>query len=269
MAASRLAIAMAFVGVVATLAGLLTMTGHLRRIITPSLSAEVHLTDYLLPAGFGVDPQEVADFLAQEMVTRTQNDIAVRLALGEQAQRRLIEVGIPRLVSTSVVRDMIKGIPPLAKVLSVADFRIAAQIVVRNQGEARPDVALTLPGAILAEAETGSAGIEETSTGLTAVVLGDMAAGETRVLRVWLGQAAVDAGPGLAASVRLGDGNGDSGRVWLFDRGAWRGADLQAVPWARWLVAGVLLTVLVGSGLVLGFALLSARGRRTGRVSRA
>jgi len=265
MAGSRLVIAAAL-GLATSLAGLLTMTGHMRGLVTPALSAEVQLSDYLLPSGFGVQPQEVADFLAAELAKRVENDIALRVALGDEGRQRLIEIVLPRLVTTTVVQEMIKDIPPLARVLSLAEFRMAAQVVVRNSGPDRPDVALTLPGALLAEAETGSAAITTASTGLTVVMLGDMAAGETRVLRVWLGQAALDAGPGLGRSVLLGDGNGDSGRVWIYDRDGWYGADLQAIAWARWLVAGVLLIVLVASGFVLGIAALTTRG---GRISRA
>lgn len=265
MAGTRFVIAAAL-GLATSLAGLLTMTGHMRGLVTPALSAEVQLSDYPLPSGFGVQPQEVADFLAAELAERVMNDIALRVALGEEGQQRLIEIGLPRLVSTTVVQDMIQDIPPLARVLSMAEFRMAAQVVVRNSGPNRPDVALTLPGALLAEAETGSVEITAASTGLTVVVLGDMAAGETRMLRVWLGSAALDLGPEFGKSVLLGDGNDDSGRVWIYDREGWYGADLQAMAWARWLVAAVLLIVLVASGFVMGIAALTTRGTRTIRV---
>ena len=96
-------------------------------------------------------------------------------------------------------------------------------------GAARNDVALTLPGALLAEADSGTVEITTTSSGLTALTLGDMAADEERVLRVWLGQAAVDAGATLRQSVLLGDGAGEMGRVWIYDQANWQGADLQAI----------------------------------------
>lgn len=259
---SRLAIAAVLVGAVA-LGGVLAMTGTLRSLLSPSLSAEVHLSTYMLPRGFGLEPQEVADFLTAELTKRAEDDIALRLALGAEARQKLIDVGIPRLVSSTVVRDMIRDIPPLANVLAVADFKMAAQVVVSNAGAARQDVVLTLPGALLVEADAGTATIQTTSTGLTALRLGDMAADENRVLRVWLGQGALDAGPTLARSILLGDAAGDAGRVWIFDQGRWQGADLQAVPVARWMVAAVLVLVLLASFLVLMFALLSRR-----RVSR-
>ncbi len=259
---SRLAIAAAFVAAAVSLGGVLAMTGTLRTLLSSPLSAEVHLSSYLLPRGFGLEPQEVADFLAEELVKRAEDDIALRLALGTEARDKLIAIGIPRLVSSTVVRDMIRDIPPLANVLSVADFRMAAQIVVSNKGMARQDVVLTLPGALLVEADAGTPTIETTSTGLTALRLGDMAADETLVVRVWLGQGAVDAGPTLARSVLLGDAAGDAGRVWIFREGRWQGADLQAMPAARWMVAGVLVLVLIASLLVLVSALLSGLSRR-------
>ena len=146
---------------------------------------------------------------------------------------------------------------------------MAARVVVVNRGDARSDVALTLPGAILAEAATGSAEIEATSTGLTAVKLGDMAAGETRLLWVWLGQGAVDAGTGFGKQVLLGDAAGTAGRVWVYGRGAWQGADLQAMPAARWMVGGVLVLVFIASVLVfLGLAMAWLRVARR-RISPA
>ena len=265
----RLILAAAVLAAGVSLTGILAMTGVLRGLVLTPLSAEVHLTDYPLPTGFGLEPQIVADFLTDELTTRAKDNIALRLALGTDGQKKLIEIAIPRLVSSAVVRDMIKNIKPLANVLSVGEFRLAARVVVVNRGDARSDVALTLPGAILAEAATGSAEIEATSTGLTAVKLGDMAAGETRLLWVWMGQGAVDAGAGFGKQVLLGDAGGTVGRVWVYGQGAWQGADLQAMPAARWMVGGVLVLVFIASVLVfLGLAMTWLRVARR-RISPA
>ncbi|OZA00263.1 MAG: hypothetical protein B7Y02_18660, partial [Rhodobacterales bacterium 17-64-5] len=220
-----------------SLAGLLAMTGTLRSILSADLTAEVHLSDYPLPRGFGLEPQVVADFMVVELTKRGTDDIALRLALGPDGQRELVDIAIPRLVNSVVVRDMITNIKPLANVLSVGAFRISGRVVVKNAGDARSDVALTLPGAVLVEAESGTAEISTTSTGLTALNLGDMTAGEVRVLRVWLGEAAVQAGAGIGNQVLLGDGQGTKGRVWLYGLGTSRqGADLQAMPMPRWVI---------------------------------
>ena len=245
------------------LGGLMAMTGSLRTLISPPLTAEVRLAQFQLPSGFGLEPQEVADFLVSHMTKRAETDIALRLGMGPEGQEQLIKIGIPRLVGSSMVRDMIRDIAPLAKVLSVAEFKIAARITVANRGAARKDIALTLPGAVLAEADSGTIAIITTSSGLTALSLGDMAAGEERVLRVWLGQAAVDAGAALGQSVLIGDGSGQTGRVWIYDQASWQGADLQAMPPARWVIAAVLLLVLVAASLTAAFGLMSAMRRRT------
>jgi hypothetical protein len=245
-----------------SLTGLLAMTGTLRPLTAPDLSAEVHLSAFPLPAGFGIEPQEVADFLVQELTERAGSDIALRLALGSDGQKKLIEIAIPRLVNSVVVRDMITQIKPLANVLSVADFRQTGHVVVVNGGEAAQGVALTLPGLVLAQTGDQPATIETTSAGLTAVNLGDMAAGETRVLTLWLGEGAEVAG--FDRQVMLGDAAGRVGRVWVYHQEPWRGSDLQVMPLARWLIGGVLLVVFTASlmTLLLGvFLRLQARRR--------
>ena len=257
-----LAVVGALLCAVLSLSGLLAMTGTLRALLSPPLSAEVHLTDFALPKGFGLEPQVVADFLVAELTKRAETDLALRLALGDEGQKKMIEVGIPRLVSSTVVRGMIRDIKPLSDVLSVGAFKLAARVVVSNRGQGRKDVVLTMPGAVLVEAETGTASIETTSTGLTALTLGEMAPGEQRVLRVWLGQVAVEAGAGFARQVVLGDGSGAVGRVWIAGQGPWQGADLQVLPVARWIVAGVLLMAFVVSAL---FAAVTLMARLSGR----
>lgn len=266
----RLIVICGVLGAAVSLFGILAMTGTLRYLTSPELSAEVHVTDYPLPKGFGLEPQIVADFLVVELTNRATDDIALRLALGTDGQRKLIDIAIPRLVNSVVVRDMIANIEPLKNVLSVGEFDAAARIVVRNSGAARTGVALTLPGAVLVEAQTGTAAIKTTSTGLTALDLGDIAAEETRVLQVWLAQTAGVEGSGFASQVMLGDAGGAVGRVWIYGQGAWQGADLQAIPLARWAVGAVLVVVLVTSLLTLLIVVLGRRkGRRARRLSLA
>ena len=97
------------------------------------------MADYPLPTGFGLEPQVVADFLVEELVNPGADDIALRMALGVEGQKKLVEITIPRLVNSVVVRDMIANIKPLANVLAVGEFRMSARIEVRNRGEARSD----------------------------------------------------------------------------------------------------------------------------------
>ena len=99
-----------------------------------------------------------------------------------------------------------------------------------------------------------------TDTGLTAVELGDMAAGEVRALTVWLGADAV--GLDLGDSTRIG-ATGRRGQVLLTGQGDWAGADLEALAWARWTVNAVLLGAFVFgvAGLLLPF--FGRRNRRS------
>lgn len=265
----RLVILGALGALILSLFGLLAMTGTLRQLASPDLSAEVHLDEFPLPPGFGLEPQEVADFLVQELTMRATDDIALRLALGTDGQTKLIEVVIPRLVNSVVVRDMIAQIKPLANVLSVGAFRLSGRVVITNRGPARSDVALTLPGLLLAEGGE----VEATSNGMTALRLDELAAGEVRVVKVWLGEAALQAGADLRRQLLLGDGAGSRGRVWLYGPGPWAGEDLQAIPPARWAVAGMLAATGLSSLLVLILAAMTrlrlGSRRRRGRVSPA
>ena len=81
-------------------------------------------------------------------------------------------------------------------------------------------------------------------------------------MRVWLGQAAVEAGATLRQSVLLGDGAGEMGRVWIYDQANWQGADLQAIAPARWMIAAVLLLVFIAAALTVAFGLMTAWRRQ-------
>jgi hypothetical protein len=263
----RLVLVGSAIGMAMSLTGLLAMTGVLKGMISPPLSAEIQLAEYPLPSGFGLEPQVVSDYLVEELTKRAQEDIALRLALGTGGQTKLVQIVIPRLVSSTVVHDMVRDIKPLANVLSVADFRKSAKVVVTNHGKDSAGVVLTIPGAVLVEGQEGTPAIETTSTGLTAVTMGDMASGESRHLTVWLGKTAGE-GKTFSSQVLLGDAGGQSGRVWIYGQtSAWPGSDLEAMPLARWLMGGVLMLVFLLSGLTLIFAALSALPRR--KVSHA
>lgn len=75
------------------------------------------------------------------------------------------------------MRDMIRGIEPLANVLWVGLFKIAAQVVVSSKGRNHKGLVLTMPSVVLVGANTGSAEIATPSTGLTALRLGDRSEG--------------------------------------------------------------------------------------------
>ena len=241
-------------------AGLLAMAGGARGVVGADLRAEVHVTDYPLPTGFGIDPELVAEFLSASLQKRAGEDIALRLSLRTEELKRLQEIALPRLMNVVVVRAMIREVKPLNDLLAVGAFRRVAQIVVTNAGAAATDVALTLPGAVLAEVGGATVPVLTTDTGLTAVGLGDMAAGEKRALTVWLGADAV--GIDLGYSTRIG-AEGRRGKILLTGQSDWAGADLEAMAWARWTVNTVLLGAFVFGvvGLLLPF--FGRRNRRS------
>ena len=72
--------------------GLAAMTGALSAWAPSALKAEIVLADYPIPAGFGVAPQEVSDFLVAQLQERVLNDIALRLLMGNDNQWRKLSI---------------------------------------------------------------------------------------------------------------------------------------------------------------------------------
>lgn len=242
--------------------GLLALGGGARGLGAPDLTATVQVTPFPLPAGFGVDPETVAGALAAILQKRVDGDVSLRMTLGEQGAKRLQEIVLPRMLNVTAVRALMSEVKQLSDMVALGSFRRAALIEVANAGPEKTDVALTLPGAALAEAASGSATIATRTGDLPVVELGTMAAGERRQITVWLDARSED--PGFARSVLLGAEGGVRGKVYLSGtRPGWTGAELEVVPWARWAVGGVLL-----SGFLAGIAALFVT-LRTRRLSRA
>lgn len=242
--------------------GLAGITGAVGALAPGGLKAEIVLTDYPLPSGFGVAPQEVSDFLVAEMQKRVLTDIAMRLVMGNDGQQKLHDVVIPRLLNAGVIRRMIEEVQPLADVLSIGQFKSTARIVVRNDGAAPlTDVAMIIPDAVRAEDGDGVVGIVETRPGLPAINLGDMEPGEQRSITVWR-SASSDFGPDAIGRFSLGAANGVRGQLDVLGARDWLGAGLEKSAWARWLVAGLLVAVTFAG--LLGLA-TSLRGILSGR----
>lgn len=239
--------------------GLLVMSGHARGLLAPGLQAELVAQDFPLPPDMGVDPNEVAEFMAAELQERLMQDVAVRLTLGEEVRRKVRDIVLPRLMNVVVVRSMMNGIPDLEALLDLGDFRRSVSGVVYTKGPAA-DVALTVPGALLATIDGVIAPVVTTSTGMTALELGDMAAGERHDIVVWLDESAVSVN--LGRTVRLGAADGQRGRVLLSGERGWFGSDAEPLRWGRWLIGAVLFSVLVFSIAFLLVPLLSARQAR-------
>lgn len=230
--------------------GLSVLSGHARGIFAPPLQADLTVQAFPVPQGFGVDPERVAAFMAKQLQARLDEDVAIRLTMKPEVQKKMKDIVLPRLLNVVVVQKMLHDIPELSAMLDIASFRQSLTGTVRSETAAQ-DVALSVPGALLAEVDGVAVRIVTASTGLRAIELGDMAAGESRQVTVWMDESAqaVD----LGRSVRLGAAGGARGRVLLWGAHGWFGADLEVLRWARWLVGGILAgALLVGlAGLAL------------------
>lgn len=239
--------------------GLLIMSGNARGLLAPSLQAELVVQDFPLPPDMGVDPVLVADFLARELQERLEDDVAIRLTLQGDTMTRVKDIVLPRLMNVVAVQRMMRGIPELRALLELGSFRqtVSGEVYARDQAA---DVALTVPGALLATVDGVMVDVTTTSTGMTAVELGEIAAGQRRHVVLWLGQSttAVD----LASSIRLGAADGQRGRVLLSGDRGWFGADVEALRWARWVIGGVLAAVLVFGIASVVLPILTRRSER-------
>ena len=226
--------------VLAAAAGLAALSGGAGGMFAPALRADLRLAAYPLPTGFGIDVEEVAGFLADELQKRAAGDVALRLTMGAEGLKKLQDLVLPRLMSVVVVRAMLQQVRPLQNVLALGAIRqVVTGEVVNTGSTALDDVALTIPGLMLAEADGAALEIVTTDTGLTALNLGTLEPGQHRRLTLWL-----DAGD-VSAGLRLGATGGQRGRVHLRGGDGWPGADLEVLAWARWLILALLAGVLV------------------------
>lgn len=228
--------------VLASSLGLLVLSGSARNLAAPSLEARLVVQEYPIPEGFGVDPNMVASFMAERLTQRLDDDIALRLTLKPDARKSVKEIVIPRLMNVVVVEAMMKEIPELSAMLELGAIRrtVTGQV---SSSTAVKDVALTVPGALFAEVDAEKLKLTNTSTGLTALTLGDLSAGQVRQVKVWLGEEAL--GQDLGRVMRVGAKAGARGRVMLWGSQGWFGSDLEALRWSRWLVAALLSGILM------------------------
>lgn len=240
--------------------GLLVMAGGARDLLAPGLQAELVVQDFPVPPGFGIDPDRVAGFMAKELQDRLRDDVAIRLTLKSDAVQKVKDIVLPRLMNVVVVRAMMHDIPELSAVLDLSAFRrtVSGTVVSRN---AAKDVALIVPGALLAAVDGEKVKVTTTTSGLTALELGTMTAGQSHALTLWLDESATKADMGRV--IRLGAADGQRGRVLLWGDHGWFGADLEALRWGRWMIG-----LILGAALLFGLAslllpLLSRRQRQS------
>lgn len=232
----------------------------LTRLASPArLSAEVRLDPVVLPSGIGVDPAVVAEYLTKQLTQQAERDVAIRMTLGEDNVAKMLEVAFPRLVTPSAIRRMFDRIPPLKTVLSLGQFRTTARISVANLGtEPLEDVAMTLPGATVAELPSGEAlEIHVPQKGPEAIRIGTLEPGARLDFAAWSTSPADQAG--MADAIRLGAAGGAEGTVELYAGEDWLGENLAAQPWARWLVGTVLVAAALSAFGALVLVLVAAR----------
>jgi len=233
--------------------GLVAIGGKARGLLAPALSADMELAAFPLPAGMSLDADAISAQLSGVMQKNAQDDVALRLALGGGAQQKLVEVVVPRLFSPQSVRSILRDVPSLAAVLSIGEVRRSAIVTIENRGKNISALALTTPGIVLAEADGSALDIVIAESGLTAVDLGPIAGGQRISVNLWLDDRADLPHADFARLVRLGADGAQFGSVRIAGGATWHGADLEVLPWARWII----LTVLV-AGLVVGLIGIAA-----------
>lgn len=243
--------------------GLMVLSGDARGLFAPKLEAELKVQDFPIPQGFGVDPDKVAMFMAQELQQRLEDDVAIRLALKADAVKKMKEIALPRLMNVVVVQAMMHDIPELSAILDLGAFRRTVQGTV-SSAETAEDVALTIPGALLAEVDGKKVRIVTTDTGLKALNLGKMEQGQSHAITVWLDESSV--GIDVGRQVKLGAAHGQRGRVLLWGDHGWFGADMEALRWSRWLIGAILGGTLLFGLASLLIPALTARQARSRRV---
>jgi hypothetical protein len=221
--------------------GLLVMAGEARDLLSPPLQAELAVQDFPMPPDMGVDPDRVATFMAKELAERLDDDIAIRLTLKPDMVKKVKDIVLPRLMNVVAVQSMMHNIPELSALLDLGAFHRTVSGSVTS-ASAADDVAMTVPGALLAAVDGQKVKVTKTSTGMAALELGPMSAGQSHQVTLWLDASAI--GVDLGQTILLGAANGQHGRVLLWGDQGWFGADVEALRWARWLIGADLAAVL-------------------------
>jgi len=246
--------------------GLLVMAGGARDLLSPPLQGEFAVQDFTLPPDMGVDADRVATYMSKDLQQRLEDDLAIKMTLKPDVLQKVRDIVLPRLMNVVAVRSMLHDIPEMSALLDLGSFHrtVTGSITSANAAD---DVALTAPGALLAAIDGQKVKITTTSTGLAALELGSMSAGQTHQVTLWLDDSATRAD--LGQSMLLGAANGQRGRVLLWGDHGWFGADVEALRWGRWLIGADLAAVLAFGLACLILPMLTRRQERARRVSAA
>jgi hypothetical protein len=112
----------------------------------------------------------------------------------------------------------------------------------------------------LAEVDGEKVKVITTSTGMQALNLGDMAAGQSHQIIVWMD--ATSLGVDMGKSIKLGAADGQRGQVLMWGDQGWFGADVEPLRWSRGLIGAVLAGVLLFGLLSLLLPILTHRQKR-------
>lgn len=240
-----------------SLSGVAAFSGLLPGWAPAPLVAEVRLQPFQLPAGFGIEPTTIADFMVTQLKERANKDVALGVILGTDGARQMRDVVIPRLVHPDLIARMVENIPPLQTLVAVRDYRAAATVSVHNTGD-RPltDVALTLPGTLKAETAEGPLAIVEPVEGMQVIRLADLQPGQSVAIQAWLDRSLDDEGA-LERQIRVG-ATGVDGSVLVYGHQGWAGEAFETNVWGRWAAWAILLGVAAGALGLLGWIVLRA-----------
>lgn len=246
--------------------GLLVMAGGARDIFSPPLQAELAVQDFPVPPDLGVDADRVANFMATDLQTRLDDDVAIRMTLKPDVLQKVKDIVLPRLMNVVAVRTMLHDIPEMSALLDMGSFHrtVSGSITSANAAD---DVALTVPGALLAAVDGKKVKVTTTSTGMAALELGAMTAGQSHQVTLWLDDSATRTDLGQA--MLLGAANGQRGRVLLWGDHGWFGADVEALRWGRWLIGADLAAVLAFGLASLLVPILTRRQEKRSRRAAA
>ncbi len=240
--------------------GLFVLSGSAKNLSATSLEARLFVQDFPVPKNFGIEPNSVAEFMADKLKKRIDEDLGIRLTLKADVVKQMKEIAMPRLMNVVVVKAMIRDIPELSAIVDLGAFRRSVTGQVSTTVPVQ-DVAITVPGALLAEVNGEKVKVTTTSTGMTALALGNMSKGQVHEVTIWLGENSL--GIDLSKSIRIGADEGMRGRVLLWGNQGWFGADLEVLRWARWLVGAILGSTLLFGVVSLIFPILNSSHNKT------
>ena len=226
-----------------SMVGLLAVTGKLPIIFPKQMLVEANISSFQLPDGFGVETSDISDFLLERLTDRLQSDVSLRIALQDDEQEKLRGLVLPRLITTGLVRDMLRDVRKLADLLTTKDFNSFTEIrLINSSQDIIEDVAISFPGAIRSEGlDKQIIEIAISASGIEVLDVGDVEAGQTKSVVVW-SKLPVDAVAQDSAALRWVGSRELKGPVYV-SGGSSEPNYFESAPFSR--IATVMILVLV------------------------